>query len=503
MNSRPATLTFVAVLLFGLACAGTGPLHAQRGTEEPQAPREFRAAWVTTLMNLDWPSRPGLSSAEQQRELIAILDHAAELNLNAVILQVRSMGEAFYDSRHAPWSHFLTGEMGRGPNPAWDPLEFAVREAHRRGLELHAWLNPYRVHNNVEAGGIGPGHISRTQPGIVRRYANLLWLDPTAEATRDHIMDVVLEVVRNYDIDGIQFDDYFYPWPRDGLDFPDDENWRAYRQRGGRMERGDWRRRHVDELIQRFYREVKQEDPAVKVGISPFGIWRPEHPEGIAGTDQYDVLYADPKKWLNQGWLDYLAPQLYWSTEQERQSYARLLAWWVSENTRNRHIWPGLATWKITASDWPVNEILKQIDLARRQRGATGHIHFRYAWLLNNRNNISTILKERAYPTPALVPASPWLGSAPPSRPEVALREGAGEGGHSLQIRSPEGENVRLWALYTRERDGWHFRQVLPANPRNQGTIRIPASRERITRIAVSAVDRVGNESEKAVYRLR
>ncbi len=475
--------------------------HAQQsGTSLPQAPREFRGAWVTTLRNLDWPSEPGLSAERQQRELVAIMDHAVELRLNAIILQVRSMGEAFYRSEHAPWSHFLTGEMGR--NPGYDPLEFAVREAHRRGLELHAWLNPYRMHFDVQQGGIGAGHMSRTRPGLVRRYGNLLWLDPTEAATREHVLDVVREVVRNYDIDGIQIDDYFYPWPEDGRDFPDDRNWEQYQASDGRLSRGDWRRRHVNELVQRFYEEVKAENSAVKVGISPFGIWRPGHPEGIAGADQYEMLYADPRLWLNRGWVDYLAPQLYWNIRQERQSYPRLLAWWVSENTRNRHIWPGLATWKITENNWPASEIVDQIEIARRTRGAGGHIHFRYQWLLHDRNGISGTLRANAYTGPALVPASPWLGGDQPSRPQIGINENPGSGGAALRFQSPADENLRLWAVYTRQRDGWHFHQIIPAYRRTGGTIQVPPSFRGASHLAITAVNRIGLESDPAVVRL-
>ncbi len=480
------------------------PLHGQQeGTDYPRAPREFRGVWVTSLKNLDWPSRPGLSSREQQEELIAILDRARSLHLNAVILQVRSMGDAMYPSEHAPWSHFLTGEMGRAPNPGYDPLAFAVREAHRRGLEIHAWINPYRVHHDVGTVEVSRNHISRTRPELVRRYGNLLWLDPSEPAVREHVLNVVRELVRKYDIDGIHIDDYFYPWPIAGTDFPDSANWDRYRRAGGDLSRGDWRRNNVNELIRRLYETVKQEDPKVKVGISPFGIWRPENPPGITGSDQYAMLYADPKLWLNRGWLDYLAPQLYWSITQERQSFPRLLEWWHSQNTRNRHIWPGLATWRVTDANWPTREIINQISLTRQQSGSAGHIHFRQRWLQEDLGNIATALRTSAYRGPVLVPPTPWLGSEAPPRPRVRFEVTGDNAEGRLHINSSGTEDLRLWALYSRHRDGWRLHQVVPAYQRAEAVMRIPPTSTGISHLAVTAVDRLGNESEPAAVRLR
>ncbi len=500
------SLIVLGAVFAGFPGVGPGavPLAAQSaGTDYPRAPREFRGVWVTTLKNLDWPSRPGLSAERQREELVAILDRAVELNLNAVILQVRSMGEALYASENAPWSHFLSGEMGRPPGPAYDPLEFAIQEARRRGLELHAWLNPYRVHHEIGTDEVSSGHISRTHPQLVRRYGSLLWLDPSEPEVRRHILAVVREIVRNYDVDGIHIDDYFYPWPQAGRPFPDDANWERYRRGGGDLSRADWRRRHVNELIHGLYAEVKRENPRVKVGVSPFGIWRPNHPAGITGSDQYEMLYADPRLWLRRGWLDYIAPQLYWSTAQEQQSFPRLLAWWHAQNTRDRHVWPGLATWKVTEADWSANEIVNQIETARRQGGTAGHIHFRHTWLHENRAEIATTLRSRAYPSPALVPASPWLGDEAPARPKARLGEGASEAERVVRFESPETDEVRLWALYTRHRDGWHFRQILPAYRRHTGAVRIPAAERGVSHVAITAVDRLGNESDPAVVRVR
>ncbi|HLZ55262.1 MAG TPA: family 10 glycosylhydrolase, partial [Verrucomicrobiae bacterium] len=299
----------------------------------PPPPREFRGAWLATVANLDWPSQPGMSVATQKAELIALLDHAAQLKLNAVILQVRPMADAVYASPLEPWSEFLTGRMGRGPEPFYDPLAFAVAEAHKRGLELHAWFNPFRVSlpPNQARSPAALNHLSRTHTELVHRYSNLLWLDPGEPAAREHVLNVILDVVRRYDVDGVTFDDYFYPYPdkdADGhaVDFPDNASWRKYGATSG-MSRDEWRRANVNQFVQNTYRSIHALKPWVKFGISPFGIWRPGFPPQIQGLDTYARLYADSRLWLASGWLDYLSPQLYWPVDQREQSFPVLLQW--------------------------------------------------------------------------------------------------------------------------------------------------------------------------------
>ncbi|MEO5580204.1 MAG: family 10 glycosylhydrolase, partial [Gemmatimonadaceae bacterium] len=303
---------FVISLVFLLSSDSAG----QRGSP-PAVAREFRAVWVATVSNIDWPSRSGLSSWEQQAELIAILNRTVALNMNAVILQVRPATDALYQSDIEPWSEYLSSQMGRPPEPFYDPLEFAVTEAHKRGLELHAWFNPYRSRHPSAKSEVAATHLSNTRPGLVRTYGKHLWLDPGDPAVRRHSLRVVMDVVRRYDVDGIHVDDYFYPYKeRDSanaiIDFPDDETWSRYTKAGGKLARHDWRRNNVDTFIRELYTETKRIKPWVKVGISPFGVWRPGFPDQIKGFDAYAELYADSRKWLNEGWLDYFTPQLYW-----------------------------------------------------------------------------------------------------------------------------------------------------------------------------------------------
>ena len=315
-------------------------------SDAPPLKREFRGVWVATVANIDWPSKPGLSAEKQREELIAIFDKAVHLRLNAVVFQVRPMADSLYESKLEPWSEFLTGTMGK--SPGYDPLAFAVKEAHARGLELHAWFNPYRARTPTAKSAAPDDHITKRRPDLAKPYGKHYWMNPTHTDVQDQSIAVILDVVKRYDVDGVHIDDYFYPYKEKDektgeiIPFPDDDTWEKYQKEGGKLKRDDWRRDAVNKFVERMYRDVKAVKPWVKVGISPFGIWRPGTPPGIAGFDQYAELYADARLWFNQGWVDYYTPQLYWAIAQEKQSFPKLLGWWVGENSKNRHLWPGL-----------------------------------------------------------------------------------------------------------------------------------------------------------------
>lgn len=356
--------------------------------------KEFRGAWVATVYNLDWPSKAGLSAERQQAELRAMLDRARALGLTAILFQVRPAGDAFYASKIEPWSAFLTGTQGEAPG--YDPLAFAVREAHARGLELHAWFNPFRASTSAK-GAFAKSHVSRTHPAWVRPHGSLLWLDPGVPAARDYVLDVVLDVVRRYEIDGVHIDDYFYPYPTKGAgDFADAASWKAHGIATG-MTRGDWRRDNINRFVETLYRRVKAEKPAVKVGISPFGIWRPGVPATIeAGLDAFGTLHCDAKLWLERGWCDYLAPQLYWSIEPAPQSFPVLLDWWRAQSKSGRPVWPGIATERV-GSKRPATEIAQQIALTRRGTDAPGHIHWSMKALMQDRGGVAKLLARDVY----------------------------------------------------------------------------------------------------------
>jgi uncharacterized lipoprotein YddW (UPF0748 family) len=486
------------VLAAALAAAcGRGARPAPAPAPSPPPPdvaREFRAAWVATVANIDWPSRPGLSSAARRAELLAILDKSKALNLNAVILQVRPSTDAFYESTLEPWSEYLTGTMGRAPEPRYDPLRFAVAEAHARGLELHAWFNPYRARQVGAKSPIADSHVSRTKPHLVRQYGRLLWMDPGEAETQDHSLAVILDVVRRYDVDGVHIDDYFYPYKNGTLQFPDSASYARYARGGGTLDRDDWRRSNVDAFVRRMYDAVKREKPWVKVGVSPFGIYRPGHPAGACCFDQYTELYADARKWLREGWLDYWTPQLYWAIGARQQSYPMLLRYWAEQNVKGRHLWPGNFTSLVGARSgrsFPAAEIDSQIRLTRAQPGATGNVHFSMVALLRNQGGIADSLLLGAYSEPALVPASPWLGSRAPAAPRVTLRLDEETGRSSVELEPSAGARPWLWVVQSRYGSLWTT-EVVPGVERAH-PLRPPATRGAPDEVRAFGVDRLGH----------
>lgn len=466
----------------------------------PEVQREFRGVWVATVDNIDWPSRPGLSTAEQQAELRAIFDRAALLNLNAVVLQVRPTADAFYVSPYEPWSAYLTGQQGQAPEPFYDPLAFAVEEAHRRGLELHAWFNPYRAFHPSAQGELSDKHISRTHPEVVHAYGDLLWMDPSEPIVVEHSLRVILDVVGRYDIDGVHLDDYFYPYPIDDendehVPFPDSTSWMRAVAAGNTLTRDDWRRQSVDRFVEELYRRVKAIKPWVKVGISPFGIWRPGHPEGIEGFDAYAEIYADARKWQQAGWVDYFTPQLYWR-DGGPQSYSALLDWWSEQNVADRHLWPGNYASRIGFTGngrWEPDEIVEQVQITRARPGATGNVHFSMKVLRDTTSVLGQELAATVYGVPALVPASPWLGATAPAAPSLAVERAAGR--VAVALTPGDEEPVWLWAMRTRRGadwsvdlvPGWKLTHVLA-----EGTAAPPDE------VVVAAVDRLGNEGPTA-----
>lgn len=474
--------------------------------DAPRTATEFRAAWVATVANINWPSEPGLSTEEQQREAIALLDLLQVNHFNAVIFQVRPQCDALYKSQLEPWSYYLTGEQGKAPDPYYDPLEFWINAAHERGLELHVWLNPYRAHHKV-GGEIGEHSIVKTNPElVVKLKTGYWWLDPALQGTQDHSTAVVMDLVKRYDIDGVHFDDYFYPYPsyNENEDFPDDKSWAEYLRQGGKLSRGDWRREHVNSFISRLYKKIKAEKPYVKFGLSPFGIWRPGHPESIEGFDQYDKLYADARLWLNKGWIDYFTPQLYWTINRIPQSYPVLLSWWARENTKNRHLWPGIRLSR-DSSIHAVNETVNQIMISRGiLPESPGIVHWSIGPLITN-THLTDALLAGPYQKQALVPASPWLDNKPPAAPLVQTTTS----GEKVKISwtHPDEKDVFHWVVYYKYENTWHY-TILNRKDRALEIDRIwvkdplPVPQEILLKeIAVSAVDRFGNESVVEILR--
>ncbi len=484
---------FIALLPAMLFAAGE--VYVPATVTPPPPPREFRGAWLVTVANKDWPSKPGLPVAVQKAELAALLDRAVQLKLNAIIFQVRPSSDAVYASALEPWSEYLTGTMGRAPQPFYDPLAFAVEEAHRRGLELHAWFNPFRALHPLGKSAVAPGHISRTHPELVRRYGDQSWLDPGDPSVRAHVLAVVMDVVKRYDVDGVQFDDYFYPYPekdaagRD-LEFPDAGTWQRFGLSRGIANRDDWRRANINQFIQSVYQSIKTVKPWVKFGISPFGIWRPMNPPQIRGMDAYARIYADSRLWLINGWLDYFAPQLYWATVPKEQSFPVLLNWWAQQNVKGRQLWPGLNAANV-GEKWGPEEIARQISVIRNQSGAGGEIFYHLRSLTDN-HGLTEVIRA-ACPQAALVPASPRLNSVPPAPPRLTVVDDK-PSGLSIVWESA-GESARRWVFQYRTNEVWTT-EILPA-PQTRWTF----ENAKPDWVAVTAVDRSGNLGSPAALR--
>jgi uncharacterized lipoprotein YddW (UPF0748 family) len=468
----------------------------------PKAEKEFRAACVATVANINWPSKPGLGTEQQQKEAIYLLDYLKDHHFNAVILQVRPQADALYQSNIEPWSYYLTGQQGKAPEPFYDPLTFWTEAAHDRGLELHVWLNPYRAHHSA---GKDISELS-----VVKKHPNLVvylkegywWLDPSLKETQDLTSEVIKDIVRRYDIDGVHFDDYFYPYPsyNGGVDFPDSVSWNAYQQTGGKLSRGDWRRESVNTLIERLYKEIKAEKPYVKFGLSPFGIWRPHYPESIEGFDQYDQLYADAKLWLNKGWIDYFTPQLYWKINDIPHSFPVLLNWWEGENTKGRHLWPGISLGRDTGAR-NIDETLHQIMISRGMLpNSKGIVHWSISSLTSN-PNMGAALIQGPYKKDALVPASPWLDADPPSAPAVLITQQ--QDSVTVSWTHSNEKDVFRWVIYYRYGNVWSY-SIVNSNERSfvlprQSSAKTPVA---LQAISVTAVDRTGNESTFKEYKL-
>jgi len=463
----------------------------------PFVMREFRAAWIATVANINWPSKSGLSTKEQQREALVLLDFLKEHNYNAVIFQVRPQADALYESSLEPWSFYLTGVEGQAPDPYYDPLNFWIEAAHDRGMELHVWLNPYRAHHST-GGKITETSVVKTHPELVVELKNgMWWMDPSKKATQDYTSAVVMDLVKRYDIDGVHFDDYFYSYSsyNKGEDFPDAASYLAYKNTGGELSRSNWRRQGVNTFVERIYKEIKAEKPQVKFGISPFGIWRPGYPKSITGMDQYDELYADARLWLNKGWIDYFSPQLYWKINQTKQSFPVLLGWWESENTQNRHLWPGI---NIDFGGGQVNldETVNQIMLTRGMLPTSmGTVHWSISPLLKYPAMAAGILAG-PYKKDALVPSSPWLSKIIPDAPSVVTE--IIENKVMIKWKNLDPEEVFRWVVYYEYNGVWNY-EILNRTFNSFELSQYLNKKDQknpLTNIGVTAIGRTGNESD-------
>ncbi|MES2006216.1 MAG: family 10 glycosylhydrolase [Bacteroidota bacterium] len=413
------------LLAIALLLANAGNLtqaSAQQGTPN----YEFRAVWIATVVNIDWPSKKTLSTAEQKAEFIRILDLHQRNGMNAVVVQVRPAGDALYPSKYEPWSEFLTGTQGLPPSPYYDPLEFMISETHKRGMEFHAWLNPYRAVFSVLSSSVSPSHLTKTHPEWFLLYGGKKYFNPSLPEVRQHLSNVVRDIATRYDIDGIHLDDYFYPYPIAGKEFPDQKDYLKY---GKGLSKNDWRRSNCDSVILLIHNIVRSVKPYVKFGVSPFGVWRNKRQDPMgsdtrSGPTNYDDLYADILLWLQKGWIDYVVPQLYWERGHKLCDYDILLDWW-NQYTYGKHLYIGHGIERAGSNAaWRnPDEIPKEIQNLRNYPTTQGSVFFSSKIFEKNPLGWNDSLRNHYYRYPALVPPMPWISNTVPLQPLVQKQD--------------------------------------------------------------------------------
>jgi uncharacterized lipoprotein YddW (UPF0748 family) len=435
--------------------------HGPGRSGEGNRPKyEFRAVWVASVENIDWPSEKGLPVDSQKAEFTRLLDMHQRNGLNAVVVQIRPAADAFFPSPYEPWSEWLTGIQGQPPSPYYDPLAFMIEETHKRGMEFHAWCNPYRAVHTIGKSSVAPDHITRQHPDWFVRFEKTLYFDPGNKEVQDYVTGVIRDIVRRYDIDALHFDDYFYPYDiveggGPGKDFPDNP---SYARHGNGLSKADWRRANVDSVIVRISKVIKEEKPHCKFGISPFAIWRnasrdPEGSNTQAGQTDYDNLYADILLWLRNGWIDYVVPQAYFEFSHPHAPYAVLVDWWA-RHTYGRQCYIGLAPFlanaRPTRPAWKDStQLTRQIQTLREYPSIQGAVFFSSKSFESNPNGWCDSLQNNYYNYPALIPPMPWIDSVKPHAPQFHIESNQKE--HSTTAWLSKGDpqdTLRGFAIY-------------------------------------------------------
>lgn len=377
-----------------------------------QTSPEFRAVWIATVDNIDWPSKKGIAVDSQKAEFIRLLDLHKRNGMNAVIMQIRPATDAFYPSAYEPWSEWLSGVQGKPPSPYYDPLQFMILETHKRGMEFHAWCNPYRADFKLGKASIAPSHITRLHPGWFLDYGDKKYFDPGNKEAQAFVVEVIRDMTDRYDVDAVHFDDYFYPYRIAGKEFPDSV---TYQQYGKGLTKDDWRRSNVDSIIVGLSHMIKKTKSWVKFGISPFGVWRNSDKDSRgsntkAGQTNYDDLYADILLWLEKSWIDYVAPQLYWEFGHKAAPYEVLIDWW-GKHTYGKHCYIGLGIYRAGSSDaWKDSTLIpRQIELLRNTPNVQGMIFFSSKSFTRNPNGWNDSLRLHYFKDPAVIPEMSWM----------------------------------------------------------------------------------------------
>ncbi len=493
-------LKIVTLFILGTTCA----------LGQAQSPKhELRGAWIATVANIDWPSKPGLSSEEQQKEFRNIVAMHKSNGMNALFVQVRPAADAFYPSRLEPWSSWLTGKLGKYPEPYYDPLQFMIDETHGSGMEFHAWLNPYRAVVNVDTAHMDSASVAFQHPSWFVKYDKNLYFDPGLPEARMHVVNVVVDIIRRYDVDGIHFDDYFYPYKVTGINFPDSTSFAKYGKQFTSID--DWRRDNVNQLIKTLHDSIESIKPFVQFGVSPFGVWRNQDKDSNgsatrAGQTCYDDLYADVLKWMQEKWIDYVAPQIYWSIGFEVADYDIIARWW-NKNNFELPVYVGQAMYRVNSTHrdthWKeADQIPKQIRLNRGLQNVKGSIYFSSKSFSPNPLGVNDSLRANYYRAPSL-PAFRGKNRAEEIPVSFLMH------GDSVSISWPAVEksshDVSKFVLYRfKEKQKIDFNnaeailQIVPVTGSRQQSNDVSTRKRKKYIYAVTSVDRFGNESEPA-----
>jgi uncharacterized lipoprotein YddW (UPF0748 family) len=467
--------------------------------------RELRAAWIATVMNIDWPSQKGLSVQQQQQEYVALLDTLKLMGMNAVIAQVRPVADAFYPSSYEPWSEYLSGTQGKASQPYYNPLAFMISEARDRGLEFHAWFNPYRASMNGKL-IYADNHPIRQHPEWFLEYGGKYYYDPGHPESQEYVLQSIMETVKHYDLDAVHFDDYFYPYRIANVEFPDSCSYESFgMNRFAQVD--DWRRHNVDFFVEELSRRIRAEKPHMKFGISPFGVWRNIDKDSLgsqtrAGQTNYDDLYADVLKWLREGWIDYITPQLYWHIGFEVADYKVLVDWW-SKHAFGKHLYIGQGIYRLGSKNWEdLEELVNQVRLNRLYDSVHGSMYFSAKSFMQGKHNVSQMMS-RIYPYKALVPIMDWLPGETPPPPGIGTISGTLADGIRIEWRDTVSSPAAYYVLYRFKakdslniEDPSHILATIPrtAYPTQSFVDRTAEKRTQYTYL-VTGVDRLHHES--------
>lgn len=494
-------------------------LISQCSSKKPEtdipSKRELRGVWIASVANIDWPSDKNMGSIQQQQEFVNILNNHQKVGINAVFVQVRAASDAFYSLSDEPWSEWLTGKQGRAPSPYYDPMMFMIEHAHERNMEFHAWLNLNRG-THKSGNSVSENHITKIYPQWFLNYGGNKVYNFGIPEVRRYITNIVVNIIRNYDVDGIHFDDYFYPYPTPGQKINDTETFRKYGQGFKRIE--DWRRNNINLLIKEISEAISREKPYVKFGVSPFGVWRStdrdrEGSRTSGALSSYDDLFADSRYWAQQGWIDYIVPQIYFSFGHRTVPYKDMVEWWT-RNCGNHHLYIGLGSYRIgeNSKEWAsASQILRQIRLNEKTPKVEGSVFYSSKSLMPSRHRLDDSLK-RQYQCKALVPLMPWKQPFSLPQPEIVALKKNNRNRVLIQWEIPENyeANVRSFAIYRFARGE---RKTLD-NPRNiiaivrnhddKSYIDDTINAREDYEYAITALDRLSNESKPSkLHKLR